>query len=313
LYSIDGPQGEVKIGDLGLIAKMEQKSLCSLPPYAGSLERQPSLQIKRLSSISSISTLLPSSALILAPETYENKIYNEKTDIFMFGMTVLQMAIGGKMPCEADLEKTIEELNTGGWEHSDCSKKELLNILIGKIINKCLETVEDEDIQQLVRDACNFDPNKRPSLGELFNRVKLVSMGSQSYSGTLSCSPSNLSSINNLNYVKKNPILNYSGLENGEISPVTNSYLTFASNYVTPGKIKSKKQSRKRLMKGNRMECWKMRKIDEDNYNSLDDTWGSGDGESVEKRDKTERNLNENKQQEKAVALRHIRPVSTSP
>jgi WNK lysine deficient protein kinase len=116
---LNGNKGEVKIGDFGL-------SISKVKTYAESVIGTPEF---------------------MAPELYEEK-YNEKVDIYSFGMCVLEMA-------------------TGEYPYSECENVgQVFRKVTSGVKPKALEKVTDEAVKEFIL-ACLRPADERPSSAEL--------------------------------------------------------------------------------------------------------------------------------------------------
>lgn len=123
---INGAHGEVKIGDMGT-AKMrlgKKYTVIGTPEF-------------------------------MAPEMYEEKGYNEKVDIYAFGMCLLEMV-------------------TGDYPYSECDNAAQVykKVSQGSKPN-CINSVQDPDVLSLI-DSCLDSEDMRPSAQELLEHSFLA-------------------------------------------------------------------------------------------------------------------------------------------
>ncbi|KAK2961331.1 putative serine/threonine protein kinase [Blattamonas nauphoetae] len=119
---INGYNGEVKIGDLGLSTKQMEsrvKSVIGTPEF-------------------------------MAPELYDES-YDEKVDIYAFGMCVLEMV-------------------TGDYPYSECTNAaQVYKKVSNKQPPKALDRVQDPTTRDFIKLCINPDPHRRPSADELLS------------------------------------------------------------------------------------------------------------------------------------------------
>ncbi|KAI9292148.1 kinase-like protein [Neoconidiobolus thromboides FSU 785] len=123
---INGAHGEVKIGDMGT-AKMKlgkKYTVIGTPEF-------------------------------MAPEMYEEKGYNEKVDIYAFGMCLLEMV-------------------TGDYPYSECNNAAQIYRRVSQGIKpECLKKVQDSDILGLI-NSCLGSENDRPTAQEMLEHTFLA-------------------------------------------------------------------------------------------------------------------------------------------
>jgi serine/threonine protein kinase len=86
----------------------------------------------------------------MAPEMYEEKGYNEKVDIYAFGMCLLEMA-------------------TGDYPYSECKNAaQIYKKVTQGIRPECLSKVEDKEILGII-NVCLSNENERWSSRKLFD------------------------------------------------------------------------------------------------------------------------------------------------
>eukprot|EP00768_Dysnectes_brevis_P005554 gnl/Dysnectes_brevis/4060_a5319_639.p1 GENE.gnl/Dysnectes_brevis/4060_a5319_639~~gnl/Dysnectes_brevis/4060_a5319_639.p1 ORF type:complete len:610 (+),score=213.61 gnl/Dysnectes_brevis/4060_a5319_639:86-1915(+) len=149
---INGNRGQVKIGDLGLSASLE------LRDRAASMSGTPEF---------------------MAPEIYSQHGYDEKVDIYAFGMCVLEMV-------------TLE------FPYSECANPiEIYKRVIADVLPEALDTITDPDTHAFISKCICRDPAKRPSSMELLEDPFLVvgPEGSESVASKLA-SPSEEFNVN---------------------------------------------------------------------------------------------------------------------
>ncbi|KAG2388317.1 hypothetical protein C9374_000481 [Naegleria lovaniensis] len=117
---MNGSRGEVKIGDLGLSVSMKDKK------FATSVNGTPEF---------------------MAPELYE-ECYNEKVDIYAFGLCVLEMVTGEYPYCECNSIAQVYRRVTSGVKPEG------------------IEKVKDHDVKEFI-NLCICHKDIRPSAAEL--------------------------------------------------------------------------------------------------------------------------------------------------
>ena len=119
---MNGSRGEVKIGDLGLSVSMKDKK------FATSVNGTPEF---------------------MAPEFYEER-YNEKVDIYAFGLCVLEMV-------------------TGEYPYSECNSiAQVYRRVTSGVKPEGIERVKDPDVKEFI-NLCICHKDIRPSAAELMN------------------------------------------------------------------------------------------------------------------------------------------------
>lgn len=116
---IHGDTSEIFIGDFGLSLRSEQgKSSVGTPEY-------------------------------MAPELFGDSPYNDKIDMYAFGMCMLEMM-------------TLEP------PYNECSTvPQIYKKVINGILPKSLDKIRDHDSRQIISLLLSFDPDKRPSASDL--------------------------------------------------------------------------------------------------------------------------------------------------
>ena len=125
---INGNHGQAKIGDLGLAAVKRREHLSSV---LGTPE-------------------------FMAPELYDEK-YNEKVDIYAFGMVLL-------------------EIVTKEYPYSECTNQAQIYKKVSSGIKPlALSKVTDEETRKFIELCIEFNPDRRPSAAELLQHQFIIS------------------------------------------------------------------------------------------------------------------------------------------
>lgn len=134
---VNGSSGVVKIGDLGLATLW--RGLTAPQSVLGTPE-------------------------FMAPELYEEK-YNEKVDVYSFGMCMLELA-------------TME------YPYSECKNAaQIYKKVTQGVLPEGLEKVKNEELREFIRLCIGHDPNQRPEARQLLKHVFFNSIRN----GKLSC------------------------------------------------------------------------------------------------------------------------------
>ena len=119
---ITGPTGSIKIGDLGLATL---KNIFYGESYA---------------KFNAEST---------APEMYDDKQYDMATDVYSFGLCMLEMA-------------------TGEYPYSECSgPAEIYRKVVNNVKPKSLEKVENKEVKEIIEQCIRLKMEERPSIKKL--------------------------------------------------------------------------------------------------------------------------------------------------
>eukprot|EP00792_Barthelona_sp_PAP020_P004271 TRINITY_DN2010_c0_g1_i1.p1 TRINITY_DN2010_c0_g1~~TRINITY_DN2010_c0_g1_i1.p1 ORF type:complete len:872 (+),score=230.19 TRINITY_DN2010_c0_g1_i1:41-2656(+) len=125
---VNGQSGICKIGDLGLASAVTNRAVSTV----GTPEFMP-------------------------PEMFKNELYDEKVDIYEFGMCLLEMS-------------------TGKFPYEECSNVgEIINSVMNRIMPEVLDKVEDHSLKAVI-EQCLLAAELRPSASDL---LKLPFFGSE--------------------------------------------------------------------------------------------------------------------------------------
>ncbi|XP_021748204.1 probable serine/threonine-protein kinase WNK10 isoform X3 [Chenopodium quinoa] len=215
---INGNNGEVKIGDLGLATVMQQPTAHSVIGEALSFV-SPSLDSEK-SFVDLFCVFIIGTPEFMAPELYEED-YNELADVYSFGMCMLEMVTFEYPYSECKNPAQIFKKVTSGIKPASLAK--VKDLRMKEFIEKCLVPVSERlPAKELLKDSfLQVESPKEPI------RHPIV-MPSQPPRSTASTSTSHSIDLD-ADHCKLNHWSNSSG--NGYVSP-TNQVLEFTRAHM---------------------------------------------------------------------------------